>query len=204
MEVTVFGAGGATGRLIVDEAVAAGHEVTAFVRTPGKLALSAPSLTVLQGDATDPRAVAAATEHADAVVSAIGGPGLGPSTQITDCTATIVSSIDGRTPPVRFIAISTVGAGGSGGLLPLAAKPVLAALRYPIRDHNGAEAAVMASSLRWTIARCTGLTNDPPRGHVHAAVDQVKGSRLPRADLAAWIVAQLAHDDLVGQAVALW
>lgn len=204
MKVTVFGAGGATGRLIVDEAVAAHHEVTAFVRTPGKLTLTAPNLTIVQGDGTDPDAVAAATAEAEAVVSAVGGSGLGPSTQITDCVRTIVSAIDGRTPAVRFISMSTVGAGDSGRLLPLAAKPIQVLLRYAIKDHNGAEAAIMASSLRWTIARCTGLSDHPPRGHVHASLDEVKGTSLPRADVAAWIVSQLGSDDYLGQAVALW
>jgi uncharacterized protein YbjT (DUF2867 family) len=204
VKVTVFGAGGATGRLIVDEAVAAGHEVTAFVRTPGKLALTAPNLTIVQGDATDPDAVEAATADAEAVISAVGGPGLGPSTQITDCVRTIVSAIDGRTPAVRFLSISTVGAGDSGQLLPLAAKPIQVLLHYPIKDHSGAEAAVMASDLRWTIARCTGLSDRPPRGHVHASLDEVKGTQLPRADVASWIVSQLGSDEYLREAVALW
>ena len=204
MRVTVFGAGGASGQLIVDEAVAAGHEVRAFVRTPGKLALTSPHLTIVQGDATDREAVAAATADADAVVSAIGGTGLGPSTQITDCVRTIVSAIDGRTPPVRFISISTLGAGDSGRLFPLTAKPVLVLLHYPIKDHNGAEAPVIASGLRWTIARCTGLTNGPARGHANASLGAVKGTQLPRADLARWIVGQLESDEYAHQAVALW
>lgn len=204
MRVTVFGAGGATGRLIVDECLASGHDVTAFVRTPGKLTLTSPNLTIVHGDATDLDAVTAGTEAADAVISAVGGTGLGPSSQITDCVRTIVSAIEGRRPPLRFIGISTLGAGDSGELLPLAAKPVLVLLHYPIQDHNGAESAVMASDLRWTIARCTGLTNGPPRGDVHASLDTVKGTQLPRADVARWIVEQLDSDEYLQRAVALW
>ena len=37
MKVLVFGASGATGRLLLDEAVHAGHAVAAFVREPAKL-----------------------------------------------------------------------------------------------------------------------------------------------------------------------
>lgn len=204
MRVTVFGAGGATGQLVVDEAVAAGHEVTAFVRTPGKLTLSAPNLRIVQGDATNPAQVAAATADAEAVISAIGGTGLGPSTQITDCMRTIVSAVDGRDPAVRLLTVSTVGAGDSGALLPLAAKPIQVVLRYPIKDHNGAEEAIMASGLRWTIARCTGLSDRPARGHANVATDQVKGSQIPRSDVAAWLVAQLDSDEYLHEAVALW
>ena len=203
MKITVFGAGGATGQLVVDEAVSRGHQVTAFVRTPGKLTLAAENLTIVQGDATDPEAVAAAVSGAAAVVNTIGGVGLGPSTQITDCTTTIVDALRG-TGAVRYIGVSTGGAGDSGKQMPLAARPILVLLRYPIKDHNGAEAAVMRSSLRWTIARCPSLTNDPPRGHATASLDRFGGSRLPRADLARWIVDQLDQDEYVGQAVALW
>lgn len=204
MKITVFGAGGATGRLIVAEALERGHDVTAFVRTPGKLTLTHPNLTVVQGDATDPQAVAGAVAEAQAVISAVGGSGLGPSTQITDITSTIVAAVDGRQPPLRYLGISTVGAGGSGSLMPLAAKPVLLMLRYPIKDHEGAEAAVMRSNLRWTIARCTGLTNGQPRGHATASLDKVGGSQLPRADVAAWLLDQLDRDEYLRQAVALW
>lgn len=200
MRITVFGAGGACGRLIVADALEQGHEVTAFVRTPGKLTTSHERLTIAQGDATDPHAVAAAVAGAEGVISAIGGSGMGPSTQITDCTSTIVAACTDQ----RFISISTVGAGNSGSLMPLAARPILLVLRYAIKDHNGAEAAVMHSSLRWTIARCVGLTDDPPRGHATASLDRVGGSRIPRADVATWIVSQLDSDEFLRQAVALW
>lgn len=200
MQITVFGAGGATGRLIVAEALERGHGVTAFVRTPGKLALQHERLTIAQGDATDPRAVAAAVASAEVVVSAIGGTGLGPSTQITDCTSTIVAACTEQ----RFVSVSTVGAGGSGRLMPLAARPILLMLRNAIKDHDGAEAAIMDSNLRWTIARCVGLTDDPARGHATASLDRVGGSRIPRADVAAWIVDQIESETYLRQAVALW
>jgi putative NADH-flavin reductase len=200
MQITVFGAGGATGRLIVAEALERGHAVTAFVRTPGKLALQHERLTIVQGDATDPRAVAAAVASADVVVSAIGGTGLGPSTQITDCTSTIVAACTEQ----RFVSVSTVGAGGSGRLMPLAARPILLMLRNAIKDHDGAEAAIMDSNLRWTIARCVGLTDHPARGHASASRDRVGGSRIPRADVAAWIVDQFESETYLRQAVALW
>lgn len=200
MQITVFGAGGATGRLIVAEALERGHAVTAFARTPGKLALQHERLILVQGDATDPRAVAAAVAGADAVVSAIGGTGVGPSTQITDCTSTIVAACTDQ----RFVSLSTVGAGGSGRLMPWAARPILLMLRNAIKDHDGAEAAIMGSNLRWTIARCVGLTDAPPRGHATASLDRVGGSRIPRADVAAWIVDQLVSDTYLRRAVALW
>lgn len=200
----MFGAGGATGQKIVRAALDRGYEVTGFVRTPGKLTIEDPALRIVQGDATDASAVAEALSDSDCAISAIGGPGIGKSTQITDCTRTIVATASRLHPGMRYLGVSTVGAGDSGSLMPLASRPILLLLRNAIADHNGAEAAVMGSDLRWTIARCVGLTNDPPRGRATASTDRVGGSRIPRADVAAWLVDQVQRPDYERQAVALW
>jgi uncharacterized protein YbjT (DUF2867 family) len=204
MRVTIFGAAGKTGRLLVEQAVAAGHEVTAFVRTDGQIEADRPSLRVVVGDARDEAAVASAVQDAEGVLSGLGGTGFGPSTAITDATSSVCRALHGR--DVRLLTVSTVGAGGSGKQLPMFVRTfVSAALRSAIKDHEGAEAAVRASGTRWTIVRCVGLTDDPPRGSASAAASgPVGGSRIPRADVAAWMVEQLSSPEYVGQAVALW
>ncbi len=57
MHVVVFGATGPLGRRIVEAARPAGHQVTAFVRTPGRLGTQA-GLREVTGDVLDARAVA--------------------------------------------------------------------------------------------------------------------------------------------------
>ena len=39
MKIVVFGASGRTGLQVVEQALAAGHQVTAFVRTPSKIGI---------------------------------------------------------------------------------------------------------------------------------------------------------------------
>lgn len=56
MKLAVFGASGRTGRLIVRQALDAGHDVTAAVRDPARLTISDPSLDVVTADLTDPNA----------------------------------------------------------------------------------------------------------------------------------------------------
>ncbi len=56
MNLVVLGATGGTGRLVVEQALAAGHTVTALVRSPEKLTLRNPNLHVIAGQATDPSA----------------------------------------------------------------------------------------------------------------------------------------------------
>jgi kynurenine 3-monooxygenase len=203
VRVTVFGATGGTGRQVVAAARAAGHEVTVLVRDPAGLGPEAEGVTVVQGDARDAEAVQRAVAGAEGVISAIGSHTMGRSTIITDCMTTIVAALPGGT---RLLAVSTVGAGGSGSQMPLPVRALLGVvLRNAIADHDGQEAAIIASDLDWTIARCVGLTDDPATGQVHEVTSgKVGGSRIARADVAAWLVANLADRTWSRQAVSLW
>lgn len=49
MKLVVFGATGGTGIQIVEQALAAGHTVTAFLRTPSKLSIQHSNLVLFQG-----------------------------------------------------------------------------------------------------------------------------------------------------------
>ncbi len=84
----VLGATGRTGRLVVEQALAAGHTVTALVRSPQKLTTSNSNLRVVTGDVTDTSALAGAMERADAVISTLGGKG----SVIADSTQAIVAA----------------------------------------------------------------------------------------------------------------
>jgi uncharacterized protein YbjT (DUF2867 family) len=55
MRIVVIGATGATGRLVVDEALRRGHEVVAFVRDSAQVTRADAPLTVAQGDAGEQR-----------------------------------------------------------------------------------------------------------------------------------------------------
>ncbi len=72
MKLTVFGATDSTGQQLVEQALAAGHAVIAFVREPSKLPIRYERLTIVQGELTDPTAIERAVTGADAVISALG------------------------------------------------------------------------------------------------------------------------------------
>jgi putative NADH-flavin reductase len=61
MKLVILGATGATGTLVVEQALAAGHRVTALVRSPHRLTITHRNLRVVKGDATDAAAVATST-----------------------------------------------------------------------------------------------------------------------------------------------
>ncbi|MFB4271502.1 NAD(P)-dependent oxidoreductase [Nonomuraea sp. GTA35] len=72
MRVTVFGATGGIGRLLVQQLLDAGHQVTALVRSPAKLTLTHPNLNVIAGQLSDTAAVRQSVQGTDAVISALG------------------------------------------------------------------------------------------------------------------------------------
>ena len=69
MKIALIGATGFVGTAVVAELLQRGHDVTALVRNPAKLAAHA-NLNAKALDAYDPDAVAAAVEGHDAVISA--------------------------------------------------------------------------------------------------------------------------------------
>src|SRR5438552_5559197 len=70
--VTVFGATGNIGRHVVDQLLADGHTVTAYVRNQSKVTTTRANLRVVEGDLTDDDAIARAVDGASAVISALG------------------------------------------------------------------------------------------------------------------------------------
>ena len=72
MRVLVIGATGGTGRQLVQQALEQGHQVTAFVRNPAKLAIDHANLRIVKGDVLDYASVEAAMRGQSAVLSALG------------------------------------------------------------------------------------------------------------------------------------
>jgi uncharacterized protein YbjT (DUF2867 family) len=72
MNVTVFGATGQIGRLVVGDLLAGGHDVTAYVRNPAKLGHSDPRLVTVIGELSDEARIRQAVRGSDAVISALG------------------------------------------------------------------------------------------------------------------------------------
>src|SRR4029453_754812 len=71
MQLTVFGASGQTGHQLLEQALGAGHTVTAVTRRPHRMPPRA-GLQVIGGDVADADAVDAAIAGSDAVLSALG------------------------------------------------------------------------------------------------------------------------------------
>ena len=74
MKLVLFGANGATGRLLTRQVIDAGHSALAVTRRPREFPFTDPQLTVAGADVRDESTLAGLTDGADAVVSTIGVP----------------------------------------------------------------------------------------------------------------------------------
>lgn len=188
--IAIVGGHGNIARLLVPLLVADGHVPVSLVRNPDHVAelkqLGAET-ALLDIEASDESAFAAAFEGADAVVFAAGG---GPDGKIerkkTVDLGGSLKSIAGATQAGvrRFVQISAIGVDDP---LPDDTADVWKAYVEAKRD---ADVALRASDLDWTIIRPGGLTDDPPTGHVTLA-KRVDRAEVPRADVAAVVAAAL-------------
>jgi putative NADH-flavin reductase len=71
MKIVLFGATGNLGSVILDEALDRGHEVTAVVRDPAKLATKHDALTVVKGDVAQPSSYASVLPGNDAAIASL-------------------------------------------------------------------------------------------------------------------------------------
>jgi uncharacterized protein YbjT (DUF2867 family) len=185
MNMVILGATGRTGLLVVEQALAAGHTVTALVRSPEKLTIRNSSLRVVAGQATDSGDVARALEGADAVISTLGGTG----SVIADSTRAIVEAAH-KTEVRRVVVLSSIFVERDrlGAVARLLTGVAMGSL---IKDKSAGERLLRQSDLDWTIIYASPLSDGPASGFVEVLPEGTKrriSDRISRADVAAWLV----------------
>jgi uncharacterized protein YbjT (DUF2867 family) len=209
MDVTVFGATGKIGHLVVEQLLEAGHHVTALVRSPGKLTVDDDRLEVIVAELDDAPAIRKAVDGADAVISALG-PAIDPflrSGPLTEATRTIVAAMH-ESGVRRLIALATVSVPDPRdrpGLIDRLV-PVGIGLLIPgaLREIQGISEVVTTSELDWTLARITAPIDIPANGTLRAGfLGGDVGAPMARTDVAAFLVDQLTDDRFVAASPAI-
>ena len=205
MKVLVFGATGGVGRHVVEEGLARGHDVTAFVRDPSRLDVAHERLTVFRGDVLDAASVERAVRGQGAVLCSIGAGRKGRVR--SEGTRNIVRAMEGAGVR-RLVCQTTLGVGESSGNLNLFWKHVMFGLllRGAFADHEQQEAHVKRSALDWTIIRPAAFTDGGRTGEYrHGFSPSKKGLKLKisRADVAEFMLDQLTGDAYLRQTPGL-
>jgi putative NADH-flavin reductase len=163
MKIVIFGSTGVTGSELLKRALQAGHEVTAFARSPEKVGVKHETLRTVQGDVLDSASVERAVQGQDAVFCVLGAGRNG--TVRSAGTANIIRAME-NTGVRRLIVQSTLGVGDSKANLNFWWKYVMFGLllRAAYADHERQEALVMKSNLDWTIVRPAALVKGEMTG----------------------------------------
>jgi putative NADH-flavin reductase len=199
MKVLIIGATGATGRVLMREALEQGHEVTALARNPSALAPEDHRPRVLQGNALDASEVEAAVAGQDAVLSALGTRSTRPTTLFSQSTHNLISAMN-KHGVRRLVCITGIGAGESKGhvgflydriMLPFVVKNIY-------EDKNRQEEAIKQSDLDWVIVRPARLTDEAAKGEYRVYLGgSYTAKTISRADVAAFMLAQLTDETYV-------
>ncbi len=220
MKVTVISATGGIGRSVVEQAVAAGHDVTATARDPRRVQAPVRAVRV-DLDETSPAAAAAlqsAVVGADAVVSGLGPRSRADAGITARGTRAVIRAMqDGG--PRRLVVVSaapvaTVASPGRPNpprydpgdgfwtrhlLFPLTSL----FLRRHYADLALMEDDLRGSGLEWISVRPPQLTDGPFTGVYRTAQDRnvPGGLRISRADVAHLMLTLAERDDAGGYSV---
>lgn len=219
MKLTIFGATGGIGRQILDQATAAGHDVTAVVRNPAAVSQQVRTITADLASA-EPAALASAVGGADAVLSALG-PRSKADYGITSAgTRAIVGAMQ-EAGVRRVITVSAAPVGtvpsprrprppkydpGDGFFMRHMLSPlVTVALRDLYKDLALMEDVLAGSGLDWTAVRPPRLTNGPVTGAYRTASERNlrRGLTVSRADVAHLMLAVLTRPETIGHAIGI-
>ena len=195
MKLFVLGATGPTGLQIVRQALAQGHQVTAFVRDPARLAFTDKNLKVVTGSLPgDARALEQALRGHDAVISSLGLHNALKAHHFSENNMRVLVPAMEKQGVRRLIIVSANGVGDTHRHAPLLPRIMYRLLLADIfADKKAGEDIVRASSLDWTFAYPTLLTNGPRTGNYRAGERlELKGMpKISRADVADFVLRQL-------------
>ncbi|MFC5862631.1 NAD(P)-dependent oxidoreductase [Acidicapsa dinghuensis] len=195
MKVALYGATGKAGSRILAELLSRGHQVTAVVRTPSKLATQ-PSLTVVQGDVSSAEAIAAKIKGFDAVIDSFGPPA-DDTDQVITVTQHFVDAVTQAEVP-RLIVV-----GGAGSLEVAPGVTVISSGHIPAQwlpiavSHDKALALLKKSDINWTYFSPAGFFEPGERtGKFRLGKDQLivgsdGASRISLEDYAIALVDEL-------------
>ena len=204
MKLAIFGGTGKTGKPLVEQALAQGHQVTALVRTPSKLTIQSDDLILVQGDATDPYDVDRVIIGVDAVLSALGHAKGSPDDVQTVATEHIVTAMKRRSVE-RIVSLTGAGVKDPNDEPKLADKVIRFLLKTfagkVLEDAKNHAEVLRKSGLQWTLVRGPRLTNGPHTGKYRVGyVGKNSSTQISHADTADFMLKEVTDNAYIHQA----
>ncbi len=205
MRVTILGATGGTGQILVNKALVKGYEVTVLARDPSKVS-PRTNLTIEKGDSLNRADVKRAVTGSKVVLTALGGRDLKASTLLEESAKNIVSAME-ELGVKRLIVLGASGALHDSMKHQTSGRKLFfwiirnTLLKHPMRDSGNQERIVEASTLDYTIVHPPRLIDAPEVGSYRVALDGLPaaGRQISRADVAEFMICQVESNEFVRQ-----
>jgi putative NADH-flavin reductase len=195
-KIIVFGATGGTGKLVVSQALQAGHKVTIIVRNPDAFDIQHQNLDILEGDVFQINSFEKAVVGQDVVVSCLGTQQREPTTVYSDGTRNVSKAMQ-KAGIKRLICLSAgavIVPPKSNFLMKFVIKNILQKVfKNLYSDMLVMEEMLKKSDLNCTVIRAPRLKNSKHTGQYRIAINEHlnRPSSISRADLADYIVTHL-------------
>jgi len=197
--IIVFGASGGTGLEVVEQALEAGHQVTAILRQPDIFPIRHEHLRILKGDVLQPLTYENAFFGIDVVISCLGSRNREPTTVYSEGIANIMNAMQ-KLNVTRIICLSAgavVVPPNASFIMKIIIKNILQRLfKYSYEDMLKMEDLLNDSDLNWTVIRPPRLLNGEKTGKYRTMMNGFlpKMSSLTRSDLAHYIIHHLEDE----------
>lgn len=195
--VALLGATGMVGGYLLQEALARGYAVRALVRSPAKLAQFEGRITMVQGDARDPAAIAALVRGSDVVISALGPVKAdGDAARFINTTATgnVLQAMSGEDIS-QYMVVS-----GAAVVMPGDERNLLGwwirtlaqiGLWGAVQDKQAEYELLAKSSADWMLVRCPLIDAVPFRWSPLASLQTPPAFRVRAGEVARFMLDQI-------------
>src|SRR5690348_1305025 len=182
MKIVIFGANGATGKILTKQALDAGHIVTAVTRHPEAFPIRDAHLNIIGGDVFDLALVEQAVAGQDAVLSTLGVPFNRELTTIYSRGMAHIVQAMKHSGVHRVVCVSSSATGtnhdtGAGFIFDKILQPIVMSTigKTTYADMKQMETLLMNSELDWTVVRPSGLFETPAVTDYQMAEDHIRG-----------------------------
>jgi putative NADH-flavin reductase len=199
-KIIVFGATGATGKLVVEQALKAEHQVTVIVRNPSAFLLRHRKLNIIQGDVLQLNTFEKKMHGQDVVVYCLGTRKRGPTNVYSKGISNIMEAMQEKNINrlICLSAIAVIVPPKISRVMKFVTKNILQRLFRPMyADMLLMEKILSESNLNWTVIRPPWLRNARHTGKYRTAITEHlhNPSKISRADLADYIIAHLTDEN---------
>jgi len=206
MKVVVLGATGGVGLETLRQAIAGGHQVKAFVRSPARLEPFAGRIEIELGDLLNSGALEKAIRGCDAILSAFG-PRLpiakSDANLLRDFAAALTRAM--QQAGLRRIVIVSTAFLFKDAIFPPA--HLFGRLFFPgvVKDATAMERIISESDLDWTIARPPQLTDHRHTGRYRIRIGHLPafGFKISRADVADFCLRTIEDNSSIRQIIGI-